>query len=74
MLIAASGEHAPSRTKAVNIASQRELFVDGHLIDQLHGAALKLHRPVMQEVVMVHDQAWEGNTSAYHTIIKDGPI
>jgi hypothetical protein len=34
----------------------------------------RLHEPAPQEVVMVHDKPWEGNSCGYHTIFQDGPI
>ena len=59
----------------VDIGTRRELFVDSHLIDRLQGdAGLKLQRPQPQEVVLVTDQPWEGNTCAYYTIFQDGDL
>lgn len=56
-----------------DIGSRRELFVDDMLVDRLLGKAeLRLHHPVPREVVLVHDAAWEGNASAYHSIFQDG--
>ncbi|MGQ9540714.1 MAG: hypothetical protein ACUVTY_06430 [Armatimonadota bacterium] len=50
-----------------------ELFVDGAVIDALKGGAqLRLHHPVPQEVVLECDRPWEGNTSGYFTVLKDG--
>ncbi|WP_262245744.1 hypothetical protein [Parapedobacter soli] len=61
------------RPKALNIASRLELFVDDYLIDELKGSAqLILHEPVPKEVVIVHDEPWEGNATSYHSIFKDG--
>ena len=58
-----------------DIGSRRELFVDAALVDRLLGKAeLRLHHPVPREVVLVHDAAWEGNASAYHSIFKDGDL
>ncbi len=36
------------------------------------GAKLTLHHPDFKEVVMVHDEPWEGNVCCYHTVIYDG--
>jgi len=59
----------------INIGSRRELFVDHHLIAKMSGSAkLHLHKPKPQEVALVADQPWEGNTSAYYTIFQDGNI
>jgi hypothetical protein len=55
-----------------DIGSRRELFVDGYLAERLVGGAeLRLHQPVPQEIVMVHDAPWEGNATAYYTVFKD---
>lgn len=55
-----------------DIGTRLELFVDDALISSLSGAAeRKLHQPVPREVVLVADQPWEGNTSAYYTLFQD---
>ncbi|MCU0916253.1 MAG: hypothetical protein MUC88_17085 [Planctomycetes bacterium] len=59
----------------IQIADRWELLVDRYLIEQVQGAVeLRLHEPVPQEVVLVHDRPWEGNSCGYHTIFQDGPI
>ncbi|MDA1053975.1 MAG: hypothetical protein O3C40_26295 [Planctomycetota bacterium] len=59
----------------LNIGSRLELFVDDYAIDKLEGeATLHLHRPQPHEVVLVTDKPWEGNTSAYYTIFRDGDL
>lgn len=56
----------------LDIGSRRELFVDWSLIDQFAGIQLELHHPQAGEVAMTFDQPWEGNTSGYPTVLKDG--
>ncbi|REJ81446.1 MAG: hypothetical protein DWQ34_14615 [Planctomycetota bacterium] len=57
----------------IEIGSRRELFVDEALVDRLAGnATLRLHHPTPQEVVLVHDEPWEGSASAYHSVFRDG--
>jgi hypothetical protein len=59
----------------IRIAGRWELLVDHYLIEQMQGdVELRLHEPVPQEVSMVHDKPWEGNSCGYHTIFQDGPI
>jgi len=59
----------------LNIGKRRELFIDGFLIGGLGGyAQLRLHHPVAREIVMVHDQPWEGSSCGYHTVFRDGEI
>jgi hypothetical protein len=56
----------------VDIGSQRELFVDDHLIEKIEGdARLELQQPGPQEVSLVTDKPWEGNTCAYYTVFRD---
>ncbi|MFO7899890.1 MAG: hypothetical protein R6V58_12620 [Planctomycetota bacterium] len=74
-LAAPAAAAAAEGEKPVDVGSRRELFVDRHLIEKLGGgAALLLHRPARREVVLEHDEPWEGNTSGYHTIFKDGDV
>jgi len=58
----------------IDIGSKRELFVDDFLIDSSHNIERRLHRPVPQEVAIVHDEPWEGNVSYYHTVFQDGDL
>ena len=63
----------PSQGTTIDIGSQRELFVTDDLIDRIEGKAeLRLHHPVPQEVVLEHDEPWEGSGCVYHSIFKDG--
>ena len=62
-----------SEVHPVNVGTRRELWGEATLIDRLRGSAqLTLQHPTPQEIVMVHDAPWEGNTCAYHTIFRDG--
>jgi hypothetical protein len=66
------GSLAPA-AEPIELGSQRELFVDDYLIGRLSGEARQvLQKPVPQEVVLVTDKPWEGNTCAYYTIFQDG--
>ena len=56
----------------VDIGQQRELFVDDHLVHATEGITFQLHQAEPQEVVLVTDKPWEGNTCAYYTIFQDG--
>ena len=59
----------------LQLGSRLELFVDDYVIAKVEGeAALHLHRPEPQEVVLVTDKPWEGNTSAYYTFFRDGDL
>ena len=57
-----------------DIGSRLELFVDDWLIEKMEGARLHLNRPVPRGVAIVFDQPWEGSTSGYVTVLKDGDL
>ena len=61
-------------TSPIDIGSRRELFLDEYLVEQMVGCKLVLHEPLPQEVAIEHDQPWEGNTSFYHTVFRDGDL
>lgn len=58
----------------IQLDSRRELFVDEHLIESKNGVTLKLHKPQAQDVALVCDAPWEGNTSGYFTLLQDGDL
>jgi len=73
--LAARSSFAADKDSPIPIGSRRELLVDHFLVERFDGrAALRLHHPVPREVVMVWDQPWEGNTSGYPNIVKDGDL
>ncbi len=57
-------------SKAVDIGSRRELFVDRFLIDQMKGARLTLNRPRDEGIALKFDKAWEGRFCGYCTVFK----
>ena len=61
-----------AKAQVETIASQRQLFVDDFLVDQLERAELEMHRPVDEGIAFNLDKPWEGKFSLYTTIIKDG--
>jgi len=63
-----------SAAEVIQLGTRLEPLVDDYLIESLQGARLVLHQPVPREVAIVHDQPWEGNTSAYHTVFQDGDV
>ncbi|MCS6861393.1 MAG: hypothetical protein NZT92_13845 [Abditibacteriales bacterium] len=56
------------------IGSRWELFVDDYLIEKMNGAALRLHSPQDEGVVLQYDKPWEGRFCGYATVIKDGEV
>jgi len=57
----------------LNIGSRLELFIDDYLINSMDHVELRLHHPVEREVALAFDEPWEGETSGYFTVLKDGP-
>jgi len=55
----------------MDIGSRLELFVDDWLIERMSGLTLELHRPTPREVAISFDAPWEGECSAYVTVMKD---
>jgi len=75
VLAIAGGLGPTNAAEPIQVGSRLELFVDHYLIDSLSGqATLLLHKPEPQEVVLVTDAPWEGNTSAYYAIFQDGDL
>ncbi len=60
--------------EAIDIGSRLELFVDDFLIERMAGTRLCLQHPVSRDVAVVFDAPWEGNTSTYVTVFRDGDI
>jgi len=58
----------------VEVGSERQLFLDRHLIDEMRGLELKLHRPLPREEVLRFDQPWEDDTSWHPIVIRDGDL
>ena len=72
LLVLAAGPASHAAKPAVDLGQRWELFVDDFLVESARDAALALHPPRRAEVVLVTDAAWEGPTSAYFTVLKDG--
>ncbi len=68
----AGSSSAEAQQEVIDIGRRRELFVDRYLIDSMKNLRLQLHRPCRTEVVLRFDRPWEGETSAYVTVFKDG--
>lgn len=66
----------PGSKKTVDIGSRRELFVDDFMIDDLTPILeRRLHHPVPQNIILELDQPWEGDASAYLSVVEvDGRV
>lgn len=59
----------------LEVGLDRQLFADPALIGSFRGEAeLFLHRPIDRGVVFTLDMPWEGNTSAYFTVLEDAGL
>ena len=77
LLLFCSGKATVSAERNVpatlEIGSRLEPLIDYFLIDRREGSLeLKLHRPVRCADSITLDKSWEGNNSAYATVLKDG--
>lgn len=71
-----SSSNGPVATEPIDLADRRELFVDEFLLDRIAGLEFKLHLPTPREIVLdyTHNSPWDGTTSGYPTIFRDGEI
>src|SRR5690606_15804016 len=54
------------------IGDNREIFIDDYLIARMRNVNQVMHDPKNEGIVLHFDKPWEGNFSAYCTVIKDG--
>ena len=60
-----------SGEETIEIASRLEPLIDDYLIARRSGSLeLKLHRPIRHRDSITLDRPWEGNNSAYATVLK----
>jgi hypothetical protein len=59
---------------AINIGSNRELFVDDYLIDKIDNLIFYLHNPIEKGKVISFDKPWEGSFTAYTTVLNDNGL
>lgn len=58
--------------EVINIGSRRELFWDEYLIEtEETSARLQLHKLQTKEVVIDHNESWEGDGCDFHCIVKE---
>src|SRR5512139_3368056 len=58
----------------IDIGTRLELFIDDFLVERMEWTTWRLHPPVPRETAITFDRPWEGNTSAYVTVFRDGDI
>lgn len=72
--IAELAAHGVEQWRLIDIGSNREIFVDYHLIDGLANVDLALQTPTDEGVALRFNDWWEGKFSGYFTLIKDGDL
>lgn len=58
----------------LTIGSDRELFVDQYLIDQMDNLSLRIGNPVHKDISIHFDAPWEGRYCGYITVFQDGDL
>ena len=58
----------------IDIGTNRQLFLDDHLIDSMSGARRTMHSPTRRETVLVGDKPWDKSSVAYMSVIRDGDL
>ena len=75
LFVASLAKSLVAAEQSIDIGSRLELFVDQYLIDKTSGdVRFELHKPTPQDVALVTDKPWEGNTCAYYTVFQDGDL
>ena len=52
----------------------REMFWDTDLMQETEGLTITMHEPKPDNIAILCDRPWEGNTSGYFQVFRDGPI
>ncbi len=65
---------ASANSPLLTIESRRELLLDDYLIDKATRLEHRLGSPVAREIVLIHNDPWEGTGCGYHTVFRDGDI
>ena len=71
LLFANTSANSLDSLQAINLGSNRELFINHFLIDSMIGTRLEMHHPIDEGPVLYFDKPWEGPFCGYCTIIKD---
>jgi len=71
-LLLTSGLLRGSDDAAVDIGSERQLFVDQYLIQKMAGVRQLLHHPTPREIVIKPEHPWEKHGVSYMVTFRDG--
>ncbi len=56
----------------IDVGTNRQLFLDDLLIDNIGGAKRLMHSPTRREVVLEGDKPWDESSVAFMSVIHDG--
>ena len=65
---------ASATSEPIDIGSRLEPLVDDYLIETTNNLTPTLHEPTPREVVIVHDQPWEGSLRLPHRLSGRRPV
>ncbi|MFI4874822.1 MAG: hypothetical protein ACIALR_05775, partial [Blastopirellula sp. JB062] len=75
LFLSAGGGAISANAEVHEIGNRLELFVDDALIESTEGGvSQQVQQPKPREVVIEHDEPWEGNTCAYYTVFQDNGV
>lgn len=64
-----------AQAEPIDIGNRLEIFADDFLVESIsEELTRKVHEPEPKEVVFTADASWEGNTSGYYTVFRDGDL
>ena len=58
-------------TESLHIGNRVETFVDEYLLAEKNGVEITLNRPERREVVVMHDEPWEGDGTMGVSVVDD---
>lgn len=74
MALVLSGLSSGADDASIDVGSRRQLFVDGYLIDRMHGVRQVLHHPVPREAAIKPEHPWEQYGVSYMVTFRDGDV
>ena len=57
---------------AIDVGTDRQLFVDDRMVESASGVHRELHSPVTREVAIAADRPWEQGGGSYMVTFRDG--
>ncbi len=65
----------PARNNLLDVASRRQVFIDGRLLEVSEGVELVVHQPIKtNQITIAPEHPWETTISGSSTVIKAGDV